>query len=482
MTSTSAPPSSLSSQQQHLPAGLSFVPVPFVKAEQPHAYWTLGRIAQVLGTGPALPHQLAGISTDTRSLRTGDCFVALVGDNFDGHSFLSAAKDRGAAAFVVSNPIAAAGLGIPTFVVDDTLIALGLLATAWRRAWGGPVISVAGSNGKTSTKDMLRAALGSTLTVHATAGNLNNLVGVPLTLLALPPHAELAVIEIGTNTPGEVAKLRAIVEADMAVLTSIGEEHLEGLGDLAGVLREETDVFQDVPLAIIPTAHPDVEPIARSRSARVIRAGLETGDVVPSAWGLAPDGTGWLTVDDVTVTLALRGAHQVANAALVVAAVKACGVPLERAAESLRTMPVPSMRGVWEEIGSAVLINDAYNANPASARAALDLLGSVGEGRQRVAVLGSMRELGAQADVQHDEVARAALASKADVIAAVGDFAAAFDRVAPGNARVIFAARFEDLWAQLEPRLKHDAVVLLKASRGARMERLVPFLTAWANQ
>lgn len=482
MIDGSAPSSLTAPTQPNVPPGLSFVPVPFVKAEQPHAYWTLGRVAQALGTGPALPHELAGISTDTRSLRTGDCFVALVGDNFDGHNFLSAAKERGAAAFVVSNAMAASGLGIPTYVVDDTLVALGVLATAWRRAWGGAVIAVAGSNGKTSTKDMLRAALGSTLTVHATAGNLNNLIGVPLTLLALPPHAELAVIEIGTNTPGEVGILRAIVEADMAVLTSIGEEHLEDLGDLAGVLREETDVFQNVPLAIIPTAYPEVEPIARARAGRVVRAGLESGDIMPSAWGLAADGTGWLTVDDVTITLALRGAHQVANAALVIAAVKACSVPLNRAAEALRTMPVPNMRGAWEELGSATLINDAYNANPASARAAFELLNSVGEGRQRVAVLGSMRELGASADVQHDEVARAALASKADVIAAVGDFAAAFERVAPNNARVVSAALFEDLWPQLEPRLNRDAVVLLKASRGAKMERLVPFLTAWANQ
>jgi UDP-N-acetylmuramoyl-tripeptide--D-alanyl-D-alanine ligase len=207
---------------------------------------------------------------------------------------------------------------------------------------------------------------------------------------------------------------------------------------------------------------------------------LERGDVVPSGWGLAENGTGWLTVKDVRVQLPLRGAHQVANAALVIAVVEACGVPLERAAEALRNMPVPNMRGVWEELGSAVLINDAYNANPASARAALALLDSVGEGRQRVAVLGSMRELGVHADAQHDDVARAALASKANLIAGVGDFAAAFERVAPGNGRVVLASQFEELWPRLEARLERNAVVLLKASRGAKMERLVPFLTAWA--
>ena len=464
------------------PAGMAFVPVPFVRAAQPHAYWTLERVAQALGTGPRSAHALGGISTDTRHIRQGDCFVALVGENFDAHDFLAKAKENGAAAFVVSNPLAAVGLGVPTYVVDDTLVALGQLATAWRRAWGGPVIAVAGSNGKTSTKEMLKAALGSTLAVHATAGNYNNLIGVPLTLLALPQHAEIAVIEVGTNTPGEVGRLRAIVEPDMALLTSIGEEHLEGLGDLAGVLREESDIFHGVPLAIVPSAYPDVEPIARARATRVVTAGLDTGDLKPTAWGLAADGTGWLTVNDVTVKLALRGAHQVANATLVLAAVSACSVPLERAAEALRTMPAPNMRGAWNEIGSVVLINDAYNANPASARAALELLNSVGEGRQRVAVLGSMRELGPHADQQHDEVARAAIASKANIIAAVGDFAAAFTRVAPDDARIIFAPEFKDLWPRLESRLDRNAVVLLKASRGAQMERLVPFLTAWASK
>lgn len=464
------------------PAGIAFVPIPYVRALDPHPYWTLDHVAQALHTGPRAAHALSGVCTDTRSIKTGDLFVALVGENFDGHSFLQTAKEKGAAAFVVSNALAAAGLGIPTYVVPDTLVALGTLATAWRRVWGGPVIAVAGSNGKTSTKDMLRAALSSALTVHATSGNFNNLVGVPLTLLALPAHAEIAVVEVGTNVPGEVAKLRAIVEPDMALLTSIGEEHLEGLGDLAGVLREETDIFHHVDVAIVPTAHPEVEPIAIARANHVITAGLASGDVMPSAWGLAEDGTGWLTYNGTMVKLALRGAHQVANAMLVLAAAEACSVPLEGAAEALRTMPVPNMRGVWEELGEAVLINDAYNANPASARAAIELLNSVGVGRQRVAVLGSMRELGAQADLQHDEVARAAIASKATLIAAVGDFAAAFARVAPDDARIVFAPEFDDLWTRLEPRLERNAVILLKASRGAKMERLVPFLTAWAGQ
>jgi UDP-N-acetylmuramoyl-tripeptide--D-alanyl-D-alanine ligase len=463
-------------------AGTAFAAVPAVSPDDAHPYWTFARVAESLGTGPQMDAPLAGISTDTRRIAKGDVFVALRGEQFDAHDFLAQAKEAGAAAFVVSDATKVAGLGVPTYVVPDTLVALGQLATTWRRAWGRSVIAVAGSNGKTSTKELLKAALGRTFVVHATAGNLNNLIGVPLTLLAIPSDAEIAVVELGTNTPGEVATLRAITRPDVAVLTSIGEEHLEGLGDLAGVLREETEVFHHVTLAIVPQAHPEVLPMARARAAAVVTAGLHDADVTPTAWGLDDEGRPWLEVESTRIALPLRGAHQAANAMLAVAAARACGVPIEDAAAGLAAMPVPSMRGVWETIGRATLINDAYNANPASMRAAIELLAQVGAGRQRVAILGSMRELGAHSEAQHQAVAQVALASPADIIAGVGDFAAAFAVVAPDNQRVVSAADLEALWTQLAPRLAPDAVILLKASRGMRLERLVPQLTSWALQ
>lgn len=462
-------------------AGTAFEAVPAVAPGQAHPYWTFERVAQALGTGPSMPNPLAGISTDTRTIARGDLFVALRGDRFDAHDFLASARDAGAAAFVVSDPLKAAGLGVPTYVVPDTLVALGQLATAWRRAWGRSVIAVVGSNGKTSTKELLKAALGRTLVVHATAGNLNNLVGVPLTLLAIPSDAEVAVVELGTNMPGEIAALRAICAPDVAVLTSIGEEHLEGLGDLAGVLREECEVFHGATLAVVPAAHPEVMPFAQDRARAVITAGLSGTGVTPDAWGLDDEGRPWLEVDGTRFALPLRGAHQAANAMLAIATARACGVPLPDAATGMAQMPVPSMRGVWESLGTAVLINDAYNANPASMRAAIALLGAVGQGRQRVAILGSMRELGASSAAQHREVAQAALASPADVIVGVGDFASALAALAPADPRVVTAAELDTLWPLLEPRLDKRAVILLKASRGMRLERLVPLLSSWAT-
>lgn len=474
--------------------GTAVLPATPVVPDHPHPYWTQARVHRALGTGPRANVPFRGISTDSRSVQKGDLFVALAGDRYDAHDFLSDACASGAAAVVVNDAMKAAHLGVPVYVVPDTLIALGQLASAWRTAWGRTVIAVAGSNGKTTTKDLIRAALGGALRVHATAGNFNNLIGVPLTLLAIPADCDVAVVEVGTNMPGEIAVLRAMVQPDMAVLTSIGEEHLEGLGDLAGVLREESDILDEVSLAVVPLAHPEVAPIAARRARAVMSAGLSVTEgaavdaFTPTEWGLDEEGRPWLVVDGVRCALPVRGAHQAANAMLAFAVARACGVSTSVAAQGMAAMPVPAMRGVWDVVGDAVIINDAYNANPASMRAALELLSHVGAGRQRVAILGSMRELGAQSDAQHHEVLQAALATSANVIAVVGDFARVLNGAdgahsdgPPYDARIIAAADVDELWTLLEPRLDRRAVILLKASRGMKLERIVPLLTTWAT-
>ena len=442
--------------------------------------WTLDEVRAALGTGPAGATPLAGVSTDTRAIARGALFVALRGERFDAHDFLAQAVEQGAAALVVSDGARAAGLGVPVFEVPDTLVALGALGRHRRRRWGGTLVAVAGSNGKTSTKELLRAALGAARRVHATTGNLNNRVGLPLTLLAIPSDAELVVAEVGTNVPGEVGMLRDICEPDAAIVTSIGEEHLEGLHDLAGVLREEASVFRGVTLAVTPAAQPEVAEAARPLARRVIVAGLDAGDVRPDAWSLAPDGTGRLTFGAVELRVPLRGAHNLRNAMLALAVARELGVPLESSAAGLATMPQPSMRTAWEPIGRAVVLNDAYNANPPSMRAAFELVAAVADHRPRVAVLGTMLELGEETPRLHREVARAALAGPFDLIGGVGLFADALRAEAPDDPRVVTATDAEALWPLLEPRLAPDAFILLMGSRGMRLERLVPYLTAWA--
>ena len=447
-------------------------------------FWNLDRVAAALGDSAGRRHprgttEIAGITTDSRAVSRGELFVALRGEKFDGHDYLDAAVERGAAAVVVSRE--ADGLAVPSFVVPDTLVALGRLANHYRRAWGGPVVMVAGSNGKTTTKDLIRAALSRAMKTHATTGNLNNRIGVPLTLLSIPPGSEIAIVEAGTNLPGEVAILRDMMDPDISVVTSIGEEHLEGLRDLAGVLREESAAFDGVRIAVTPSSQPEIAAAAHGKAHEVITAGLDAGDVHPDSWSITPEGIGTLVFDRVTVTPPLRGIHNLRNTMLAFGVAHACGVSDEVAAAGILEMPAPRMRVAWETIGRATLINDAYNSNPGSARAAIEVLTQTGGARQRVIVLGTMRELGDATKRCHDEISELALTSGADVIAGIGEFADSLGRVGGSDERIVKAGSVAELWPLLEPRLEPDAVILLKASRGVQLEQLAPHITTWAN-
>jgi UDP-N-acetylmuramoyl-tripeptide--D-alanyl-D-alanine ligase len=451
-------------------------------------FWTLRRVRDALlpllaDRAPAADAPIAGISTDTRDIRPGDCFVALAGERFDAHDFLAEAVAQGASALVVSRPGDYAALGVPILRVDDTLVALGALARYRRRAWApeGRVIGVGGSNGKTTTKELIRGALSARLCVHATKGNLNNLVGVPKTLLALSDDADAAVVEMGMNVPGEMQRLVGIVEPDISVVTCIAEEHLEGLGDMAGVMREESFIFDGARVAIVPASQPEVARAAQGRAGRVITAGLGEGDLRSELWGVEADGHVWLEVGGVRVRPRVRGVHNLRNAMLALAVARECGVSIADAARGVESAEGPAMRMAWENVGRATLINDAYNASPASMRAALELLSGLPGGRQRVAVLGTMRELGAHSTRLHHELAREALDSPIELLAGAGEMGDALHRVGADDPRLVVADDIHDLWTALQPRLQRDAVILLKASRGVELERLVPSITAWAN-
>ena len=449
------------------------------------SFWTLDHVAHALqsrvtAAAPRGSHALGNVSTDTRAIHTGDIFVALVGERFDAHDFVADAVAAGAHAVVVSRPVAIPNADVPVYLVDDTLVALADLARFRRLVWGGTVIAVAGSNGKTSTKELLRSALESRLRVHATTGNLNNRIGVPSTLLSLPSDTDVAVVEVGTSIPGEIATLRDITRPDIAIVTSIAEEHLQGFGDIAGVLREESSIFHGVAIGIVPSDEPDLAAAATSVG-RLIRAGLDDGDVHATAWKLESDGTGMAVVDDVLIRSPLRGVHNLRNLMLAVAAAREVGVGAADAARGIAKLTPPPMRANWQTIGRALVINDAYNSNPGSAVAAIDMLGSA-PGAQKVALLGSMLELGDNSDRCHDAVARAALASSANIIGGVGEFVAALRRVAADDDRIVVAADVDQLWSAIEPRLDRDATILLKASRGARLERILPHITSWANR
>ena len=450
--------------------------------------WSEAALTAALGIGARAADEsvmFTGVSTDTRQLKGGEVFVALRGEVHDAHAYLEQAHEAGALGAVVDHVPEGAPADLHYYVVADTLDALGRLARCRRRQLRARVCAVAGSNGKTTTKELLRAALAPMYRVHATSGNLNNLIGAPLTLLATPEDADVVIAEIGTNVPGEIARLSAIVEPDAAVITGISAEHLEGLGDLEGVLREETAVLPWVPLGgavIVADDPPMLAARARRLHASVRAAGLtDVADAELRGTDVSLDDEGRVRFRYAghDVALELRGRHNARNALVALGIAHAWGVPETDAIAGIEALQPPKMRTEFHRIGDLVVIADCYNANPASVSAAVDLLASMPRRGGRVAVLGSMLELGPRSGEIHQDLAGEIARCDFDFVVATGDFAAAFGphRAALGP-RLVTVEDALDAWEPLETRLKGSEVVLLKGSRGVALERLLPRLEA----
>lgn len=423
----------------------------------------------------------SGISTDTRSISSNSLFIALLGERFDGHDHLTAAAAAGATGAVVrqgTHPVA----GLVLFEVPDTLIAFGLLARARRRRIKGPVIAVTGTNGKTSTKEMLAAVLRTRYATYATRANLNNLVGVPLTILEAPSDTEALIVEAGANLPGEIARYRQIIEPTLTVVTNAVSGHLEGFGSLAGVIEEKLSLTQDVALAIVGTEPPALATGARSRARLVRTAGLRGGELVPDRVELDDSARPVITIAGKTFVLAARGLHQADNAVRVWAVVQALNLDPEQARTALESFSLPGGRGELVHIGSLTILNDCYNANPQSFRAAIETAAALRSDRRLVFVAGTMRELGTDSEALHGEIASALVRLQPDLLAVVGEFVPALEPYAGSlGDRLLRASDPLALAPMLAPRLTGDEVVVLKASRGVAMERIIPALAARAK-
>jgi UDP-N-acetylmuramoyl-tripeptide--D-alanyl-D-alanine ligase len=424
--------------------------------------------------------EFEGVSTDTRALQDGDLFVALRGESHDAHAFLAQAAERGARGAVVDHVPDDAPDSLLYYVVPDTLVALGRLGRMRRHRLGVRVCAVAGSNGKTTTKDLLRAVLETKFRVHATPGNFNNLFGAPLTLLGAPDDTQVIVAEIGTNVPGEIAHLGAIVEPDAAVITGISAEHLEGLGDLEGVLREETAVLPWLPVGAAAIVA-DEPPILAERARRLLPdvgvAGLsDRADAALRGSDVRLDERGRVSFrwQDRDVHLQLRGRHNARNALLALGIGSAWGIAADEAIAALARLEPAKLRAEFHEFGELTVIADCYNANPASVEAAIDLLCSLPQRGSRVAVLGSMLEMGESSAELHREAASAIAGQDIDLIVATGAFAGAFEsHEAQLGERLIRERDPLRAWERLAPRLGGGETVLLKASRGVALERLL---------
>jgi UDP-N-acetylmuramoyl-tripeptide--D-alanyl-D-alanine ligase len=421
-----------------------------------------------------------GVSTDSRTLVAGQLFFALGGPNFDAHDFVPQALERGAVGVVVSKKLPLAG---PQIVVSDTLAALQRAAACWRAEFDGPVIAVAGSNGKTTTKEMLAAILAAHGPSLATRGTLNNHIGVPLTLLGLSPTHEAAVIEIGANHPGEVAALTAIVHPTVAVVTNAGAEHLEGFGDLDGVARAEGELFVGLAPNGCAAINADDEYASlwidmvdgRQRLLFGTSAHADVrlvGDVTVSATGaqrfdcVTPAGR-------LTVTMALLGRHNVLNALAAIAAAQLAGVSQEAIVAGLAAVkPAPGRLQLKQALCGAVVIDDSYNANPSSLSAALAVIAQFSN--DKWLVIGEMGELGAVTDTAHVAAGVDAKAVGVKRLFGIGSATAATVRAFGAGAEW-----FEDmtsLIASVSAALGPDVLLLVKGSRSNRLERLVASL------
>ena len=423
----------------------------------------------------------SGISTDTRTLTEGSLFVALAGERFDAHDFLASAASAGARAAIVrlnTPPVP----GLPLIEVPDTLRAYGLLARARRRSIPGPVIAITGTNGKTSTKELVAATLRTRWRTHATRANLNNLVGVPQTILEAPVGTEALVVEAGASLPGEIARYRAIIEPSIAIITNTSAGHVEGFGSLEGVMAEKLELVRDVPVVFVGTNPPSLAERSRALGAgKVTTVGVAKADLVPERLETGSDGRPTVTVDGRTFTIPLLGAHQAANALFAWAIARELGLDLDECARALGEVRLPGGRGEVIQTGRLTIVNDSYNANPASFRTVIEVARTMRPGRKLVFVAGTMRELGDASDREHHLIAEAIVGLKPDLLAVVGEFVRAVTPWASmlGN-RLITAEDAPSLAPILASRLQGDELVILKASRGVALERILPAVTSRA--
>jgi len=429
------------------------------------------------------------ISTDSRTIQPGDLFVALSGEKFDGHNYLTEVAGKGAAVVVIESmrrPAELPACGV--IEVANTRTALGKLAAAYRAGFDLPVVAVGGSNGKTTTKELIASVLRQKLPTLWSEASFNNDIGVPMTLLKLDVTHRVAVLEVGTNHPGELLPLAKMIQPRFGVITTIGREHLEFFGDVAGVAQEEGSLGEALlgdGKLFLNGDNEWADRLAARTKATVIRVGLNAGNSwrAQAVQMRAQCMTFRVDAPDVAYSgnyrVNLLGRHQVTNALFAIAMGAELGLSREEIMRGLEACEPPKMRmQFWETSNGVRVLDDAYNANADSMAAALQVLQELACKGRRIAVLGDMAELGAQRESAHLEVGRLAASAGVDHLVAVGAMAAALAKGArdAGLNRVLEIAEVEAAGGALKKFLKPGDVVLLKASRSTRLERVAAAL------
>jgi len=445
----------------------------------------LSQIAQFAGSSLATGDGtvvIAKVSSDSRTVKPGELFVALRGENFDGHDFVeSAAKAGAAGAIVDSNWKGSAPKNFALIRAKDTLQAYQELAANYRKSLTLKVVAITGSNGKTSTKDFAAAVLARRFRVTKTEGNFNNHVGMPRTVLDATSQDEVAVWEIGMNHPGEVAALSKIAAPDVVIITNIGVAHIEFMGSREAIADEKGALVEAVSVGgtvILNADDPFSARIAARARAKVVLAGATDGTIRAAEISQSEDGTEFTILEGAhrcRAQLPVPGLHMVQNALLAVAAGRVFGVSLEECAAGLAAAPLAKARLQIKKIGGVEFIDDSYNANPDSMKAALRTLAELPAEGKRIAIFGEMRELGSESERGHREVGEAAATLKIDQLIAIGNMAAeiahgAKDAGLKNTAIVESTAKAAQLLGEIAA---PGDLVLVKGSRLARTERVI---------
>ena len=444
----------------------------------------LKEIAGVIGTHlPAGTEcgAASGYSIDTRTLRAGDLFFALKGETADGHDFVRDAWEKGAAGAVVEREIGGAPPGFAQLIVSSSLEALQQIASHVRSRTDVPVVAVTGSNGKTTTKEMIAFLLSTRMRVRRSPGNFNNHIGLPLSLLALEHSDEALVVEIGSNHPGEVAALCRIAQPQVGVITNVGRAHIGLFGSIEAVAREKSDLarcLQPGGQAVVNADDDALMAQIRSIDVDTTTFGLKPGaDFRATAVDVSQSSGSSFTLGGLAVSLKAPGVHNVYNALAAMATAGVFGISARDSAEAIRVYE--PMRMKIQAYGGLTLIDDTYNSNPDSAQAALSVLSGAGGGR-RVFIMGDMLELGQAAEPLHREVGSLVARSPIDLFVTIGELArwASEEAVAQGmdlRAVVHFAGKAEAK-RDLRSLVKPEDVVLVKGSRLAGLDEIVEFL------
>ncbi|MFX4261412.1 UDP-N-acetylmuramoyl-tripeptide--D-alanyl-D-alanine ligase [Pelotomaculum propionicicum] len=453
---------------------------------------TLGDIAQATG-GEIIQGDpgsiFSSVSTDTRTTAEGDLFFALRGERYDAHDFLGRAVSAGARGLVVSST-ADLPQDIPVLLAGDTLAALQSLASLNRIRSGAYMVGVTGSTGKTTTKDIIASVLGTRFRTLKTTGNFNNEIGLPLTLLELDQGCEAAVVEMAMRGAGEIDSLCRIAGPDCAVITTVNETHLELLGDVSSIAAAKGEILDHIPpggFALLNAESPFIRREAGRCRGRVVFFGLEPGADI-RAENIRPGGEG--SVFDAvmgderhTYMLPVPGRHNVINALAAVGVGKEMGLTDEEIARGLAGVVLTGMRLEVIESGGIKIINDTYNASPASTMAALQTLADLAGAGRKIAVLGNMLELGPRALAGHREVGEAAAGLKLDCLVTVGDLAASIHAGAAGAGmeKAVHCGDNDSAIRVLDKLLAPGDSVLVKGSRGMKMEQIVQRLVKPRN-